>query len=414
MIPCISCRGYRVFSCLSLLILSHIVSGQPLAVHPGFMDRNVSTIVESVVRTTEISVSVNESHDEDNYLIDSEQDLEVAESIIDIIRGGGGNDEPDTTEASAQTIKPTFIMVPTGNGQFITPQLGLQPQVTTTNQNQEAQAPLAPQIILMPTPMLGQSGALGAPGGRRRLVRVVRGGGGGRGGPRGFGRAQAMRGAGGIMGPRGRRLVGPAPIRQVMALEDTGFGAGGLRQQQQPQVLQPIVIQAPAAVQQKDSDRFESSRATRNRERDYDKERQPAIIQVITPAAPPPVQQQPRTVIIREPLFPSHHNSPPQPIIQSVVASSAPTPSLHTHNPTIQELLSQSHQLSHPHNIHPVASASGHSQVTTHSQPNPHGGVSNTIVIQPPLKGRDKRRQKRLERMRKRLHDLIIASDSDG
>ena len=419
----------RTTCCLILYSVSFLITPRlTLSQSPNFQSaiEDDGPLVESVIaRTTEVSFRVNNELKEKSSFVDTGYDLDVAESIFDVFRG---RDREEVNEPSAQTIQPTFVMVPTANGQFISPQMMGQPQIIQSNQNQnqnqnrDQQTPAAPQIILVPTPMMGgmmpQSAAQGmGPGGRRRLVRVVRGGGGGRGGPRGFGRAQALRGAGGVMGPGGRRLMGrgAGQIRQVMAFEDFGSGGRMMQSPVVPQVLQPIVIQAAASQQQQETEKSSSSSSKgrqRDRDRDSDNDRQP-IIQVITPpAAPPFVQQQrqPEPPFIMQPLITPMYQqppSPPQQVIQSVVASSAPNPyAAYAHQPTIQELL----KLQPPHSTSSqfLASASGHSQVATHQTPNHNGGVSNTIVIQPPMKPRDKRRQKRRERVKQRLQELLV------
>ena len=200
-----------------------------------------------------------------------------------------------------------------------------------------------------------------------------------------------------------------------MAFEDVNFG-GPMQAQQSlpPQVLQPIVIQAP---QQEQS---ESGRSrSRGRESESDS-RQPAIIQVITPPVAqqqvaPPASLPPIVIKSVSPVFRPY----PQPIIQSVVASAANPHGGLSQQATIQEVLRHQAIGTTPltptivsdagGSTHLLTSTSGpHSQSPGHHSPNgSNGAVSNTIVIQPPQTNRDKRRQKRRERMRKKLQEIL-------
>ena len=295
---------------------------------------------------------------------DGDDDMDTAESFMAALTASAG-------QAQTTAAPPTFIMVPTADGQFV------QPQVQVT------QAPPVILPLVIPQQTLNNFRAQQQ---QQQFPRFV---GGGRGMPRG--RLVGIRPGGGM---RGRRPGGGRLVRQR-------FRSQGLRQQQQvPQVLQPIVIQQQVPAKTTSAPSSSVS----------DVERIPIIHQHVFQV--PPVFQSP---IIQ-----------PQVIQQPIVTPSQSLGSSYSGQATIKEVIQQQHPHSGPQiqmiqTSYPYSSSyPQHTYVAAPTSPTiryavpasangSHGAgvLSNTIVVQPHMSERERKKKRRREKMIKKLQAMM-------
>jgi hypothetical protein len=283
--------------------------------------------------------------------------METAETFMAGFTATKGN----PSQQNSAPATPTFIMMPTPTGQFVQPQIQLAPQV-------QQSAPIVLPVVL-PQQANFRARQFGF-GGQQQM-----------GMPRG--RLVGIRPGGGRRRPGGGRLIRQQRLRSQ-----------GLQQQLFPQVLQPIVIQQPAppAVTQAP----ETSQSIRPAPTESEPVRTsvPIIHQHVIQA--PPIIQQPAIIqpqIIQQPAYSS------QPTIQQVLQQQYQPQQLQYHYQPQQA------SYSYPSTAHYVTSPTTAS--ITYTMPSTGHGLSNTIVVQPYMSERERKKKKRREKMIKKLQAMM-------
>lgn len=200
---------------------------------------------------------------------------------------------------------------------------------------------------------------------------------------------------------RGRRPGGGRLFRQQLRSQ-------GLRQQQVPQVLQPIVIQQQ--VPARTTPRTTSAPSSSVRD-----ERIPIIHQHVFQVPP----------VLQSPIIQPQYSNPV--IQQPIITPSQSLGSSYSGQPTIQDVLQQQHNPHSGPQIHMIQSSYPHSSsypqntfiaaptsptikyaipASTYGSHGP-GVLSNTIVVQPHMSERERKKKRRREKMIKKLQAMM-------